>query len=47
MIGQIHCVWTWDDGQSFGEMVAVWEVQVEHVANLRVLGKAEGRKDVS
>lgn len=37
MIGQIHSVWTRDNGQSFGEMVAVGEVQVEHVADLGVL----------
>ena len=34
MIGQIHCVWTRDDGQGFGKVVAVWEVQVEHIADL-------------
>lgn len=37
MIGQIHCVWTRDDGQGFGKVVAVWEIQVEHIADLWVL----------
>lgn len=37
VIGQIHCVHAWDDGQGFGKMVAVWEIEVEHIANLRVL----------
>lgn len=37
MVGQIDRVRTGDDGQSFGQVVAVWEVQVEHVANFGVL----------
>lgn len=41
MIGEIHHVWTWDDGQSFGEMVAVWEIQVEHIADLWMLQNGE------
>lgn len=41
MIGQIHHVQTWDDGQSLGKMVTVGEIQVEHIANLGVLWKAQ------
>lgn len=37
MVGQIDRVRTGDDGQSFGQVVAVWEVQVEHVANFGML----------
>lgn len=37
VIGQIDCVWSRDNSQSLGEMVAVREVQVKHVANFRVL----------
>lgn len=39
MVGQIDRVWTRDDGQSLGQVVAVWEIQVEHVSNLRVLNE--------
>lgn len=39
MVGQVDRVWTRDDGQSLGQVVAVWEVQVEHVANFGVLNE--------
>lgn len=39
VVGQIDRVWTRDDGQSLGQVVAVWEIQVEHVSNLRVLNE--------
>lgn len=39
VIGQIDRVWSRDNSQSLGEMVAVREVQVKHVANFRVLRK--------
>lgn len=44
MIGQIDCVWSRDNSQSLGEMVAVREVQVKHVANFRVLRKIKERQ---
>lgn len=37
VVGQVDRVRTRDDGQSFGQVVAVREVQVEHVPNLGVL----------
>lgn len=37
MIGQVHHVWACDNGQGFGKMIAVWEIQVEHIADLGVL----------
>lgn len=39
MIGQIHHVWTWDDSQCFGKVVAVGEVQVEDIADFWMLWK--------
>lgn len=37
MIGQVHRVWTRDDSQGFGEMVAVREIQIKHISDLWVL----------
>lgn len=39
MVGQVDRVWTGDNGQSLGQVVAVWEIQVEHVSNLGVLNR--------
>lgn len=39
MIGQIHRVWSRDNGQVLGQMVAVGEVHVEDVAKFGVLRK--------
>lgn len=47
MIGQIDRVWSRDNSQSLGEMVAVREVQVKHVANFRVLRKINERQYIS
>lgn len=43
VIGQVHHVGAGDDGQDFSQVVAVWEIQVKHIAHLRVLsiGKRE------
>lgn len=46
MIGQIDRVWSRDNRQGLGEMVAVREVHVEHVANFRLLRKENERQYV-
>ena len=37
VVGEINHIWACDNGQSFSQMVTVWEVHVEHVADLGVL----------
>lgn len=44
MISQIDGVQARDNGQSFSEMVAVGEIQVEHIAHFGVLGKVKDHR---
>lgn len=44
MIRQIYRIRTGDNGQGFSKMVAVWKIQVEHVAYLGVLCKKKNVK---